>query len=84
MEATVTKVTDGDTVGVTIPGGSVEKVRLISVDTPEAVHPEKGRGFTAGKPPTTPRRSCPAAGSSLRSTLRSETGMGAFSGTPAC
>src|SRR4030043_1802256 len=35
-----TRVIDGDTIVVTI-GGQEEKVRLIGVDTPETVHPEK-------------------------------------------
>src|SRR4030066_595806 len=35
-----TRVIDGDTIVVTI-GGQEEKVRLIGVDTPETVHPNK-------------------------------------------
>jgi len=42
IAGTVTKVTDGDTIEVTLAGGTVEKVRLIGVDTPETVHPTKG------------------------------------------
>ena len=38
--ATVTRVVDGDTIVVSIAGRS-EKVRLIGVDTPETVHPNK-------------------------------------------
>jgi micrococcal nuclease len=36
----VTRVVDGDTIVVTVPG-STEKVRLIGVDTPETVDPRK-------------------------------------------
>jgi micrococcal nuclease len=36
----VTTVTDGDTIGVG-RGWRYHKVRLIGVDTPETVHPEK-------------------------------------------
>ena len=38
--ATVTRVVDGDTLEVSI-AGRIEKVRLIGVDTPETVHPQK-------------------------------------------
>lgn len=38
--ATITEVTDGDTVKVLV-NGEVRKVRLIGVDTPETVHPSK-------------------------------------------
>lgn len=39
--ATVTRIVDGDTVVVELPGGDREKVRLIGVDTPESVAPRK-------------------------------------------
>ncbi len=39
--ATVTRIVDGDTLVVELPGGSQEKVRLIGVDTPESVDPRK-------------------------------------------
>lgn len=39
-QAVVTRVVDGDTVHVDI-GGRAEKVRLIGVDTPETVHPDR-------------------------------------------
>lgn len=42
MAATVTRVTDGDTIEVQLAGGQVEKIRMIGVDTPETVHPTKG------------------------------------------
>jgi endonuclease YncB( thermonuclease family) len=32
---TVTKVVDGDTIDVELPGGSVQRVRLLGIDTPE-------------------------------------------------
>jgi len=38
--ATVSRVIDGDTIEVRI-AGQIEKVRLIGVDTPETVHPNK-------------------------------------------
>ena len=38
--ATVTRVIDGDTLVVDI-AGQEERVRLIGVDTPETVHPQK-------------------------------------------
>ena len=40
MTATVTRVVDGDTLVVDI-AGQEERVRLIGVDTPETVHPNK-------------------------------------------
>jgi micrococcal nuclease len=40
ISAKVTKVVDGDTIEVTFDGRS-EKVRLLLVDTPETVHPNK-------------------------------------------
>ena len=40
QEAVVTRVVDGDTIVVTINGHN-EKIRLIGVDTPETVHPNK-------------------------------------------
>jgi micrococcal nuclease len=39
-QATVTRVVDGDTLVVAIAGHE-ERVRLIGVDTPETVHPQK-------------------------------------------
>lgn len=42
LPATVTRVTDGDTIEVQLADGRTEKVRLIGVDTPETVHPTKG------------------------------------------
>ncbi|KAB2486574.1 thermonuclease family protein [Priestia endophytica] len=40
IQATVTRVVDGDTLRATV-NGKEEKVRLILVDTPETVHPSK-------------------------------------------
>lgn len=37
---TVTKVIDGDTIDVTL-GSTTERVRLLGIDTPETVHPQK-------------------------------------------
>ncbi len=42
LEATVTRVVDGDTVEVALAGGRAEKMRLIGVDTPETIHPTRG------------------------------------------
>lgn len=42
VQATVSRVVDGDTVEVALTDGSTEKVRLIGVDTPETVHPTRG------------------------------------------
>lgn len=39
-EATVVRVVDGDTIVVDI-GGAEETVRLIGIDTPETVHPDR-------------------------------------------
>jgi micrococcal nuclease len=40
-QVTVVKVVDGDTIRVRFPDGTVERVRLIGIDTPEVVHPRK-------------------------------------------
>jgi micrococcal nuclease len=44
----VERVVDGDTIVVSIDGVS-EKVRLIGVDTPESVHPDKSKNVPYGK-----------------------------------
>lgn len=44
----VTRVVDGDTIVVNI-NGKDEKVRLIGVDTPESVHPDKNKNTEFGK-----------------------------------
>lgn len=41
IPATVIHVTDGDTIKVRLDNGKEEKVRMILVDTPETVHPNK-------------------------------------------
>ncbi|NEU29733.1 thermonuclease family protein [bacterium LRH843] len=41
IEATVSKVVDGDTINVRLENGHEEKVRLLLIDTPESVHPAK-------------------------------------------
>lgn len=48
-KATVTKVVDGDTIDVKFADGTVERVRLIGVDTPESVHPDADRNSEEGK-----------------------------------
>src|SRR3970040_1614874 len=40
--ALVVDVVDGDTIVVELPGGTRDTVRLLGVDTPETVHPERG------------------------------------------
>jgi len=40
VEATVTRVVDGDTIEVNL-GGTIYKVRYIGIDTPETVHPSE-------------------------------------------
>lgn len=43
----VTRVIDGDTIEI-IYNGSKEKVRLIGIDTPESVHPDKSKNTECG------------------------------------
>ncbi|WP_121605973.1 thermonuclease family protein [Virgibacillus sp. Bac332] len=38
---TIDRVVDGDTVKVQLPSGEIETVRLLLIDTPESVHPDK-------------------------------------------
>lgn len=40
-EVTIDRVVDGDTVKVELPSGKTETVRLLLIDTPESIHPEK-------------------------------------------
>lgn len=47
VEATVTRVVDGDTFVVDIDGEE-ERLRLIGVDCPESVHPDESRNTEAG------------------------------------
>jgi len=49
--ATCTRVIDGDTIEVRI-ASKIEKVRLIGVDTPETVHPNKPVEFPLSAPIT--------------------------------
>ena len=51
VEATVTRVVDGDTVDVRFPDGSEDTVRLVGVDTPE-VHVANEPGEYEGVPDT--------------------------------
>lgn len=44
----VTRVVDGDTIVIDNPGRE-EKVRLLRVDTPESVHPDKKQNIPMGK-----------------------------------
>ena len=46
---TITRVIDGDTLEVTFEDGSVEKVRLLCVNTEESVHPVRKRNTAFGK-----------------------------------
>ena len=47
-EVEVTRVIDGDTFECVI-NGKTQKVRLIGVDTPESVHPDKNKNIAEGK-----------------------------------
>ena len=47
-EYQVTRVVDGDTIEVNY-NGTEEKVRLIGIDTPESVHPDKEKNSEYGK-----------------------------------
>lgn len=42
VPATVIEVVDGDTVVVRLDDGTLDTVRLLGIDTPETVHPDKG------------------------------------------
>jgi micrococcal nuclease len=42
MEATITRVVDGDTAKVSLANGKEETVRLLLIDTPETKHPRLG------------------------------------------
>jgi len=46
---TITRVIDGDTLEVTLEDGTVEKVRLLCVNTEESVHPDRKRNTAFGK-----------------------------------
>lgn len=45
--ANVLRVVDGDTIIAKV-NGKIEKIRLIGIDTPESVHPDKSRNTEAG------------------------------------
>ena len=45
----ITRVVDGDTVDVRMPTGEIERVRLLCVDTPESVHPDRSRNVPMGQ-----------------------------------
>lgn len=47
-QASVVRVVDGDTFIANV-NGTEEKIRLIGVDTPESVHPDKSRNTEEGK-----------------------------------
>ncbi len=49
IHITINRVIDGDTLEVTLPDGTVEKVRLLCVNTEESVHPDKKRNTDFGK-----------------------------------
>ena len=68
--ATVTRVVDGDTLVVDI-AGQEERVRLIGVDTPETVHPNKPVEFFGNELETslTPRTNYPNIGTIAFSTM---------------
>ena len=45
----VVRVVDGDTIVIRYDGGKFEKVRLLCVNTPESVHPDKKQNIPMGK-----------------------------------
>ena len=45
----VVRVVDGDTIVIRHNGGKYEKVRLLCVNTPESVHPDKKQNIPMGK-----------------------------------
>ena len=47
-QASVIRVVDGDTFVASV-NGTEEKIRLIGVDTPESVHPDKSKNTEQGK-----------------------------------
>ncbi|NLZ80270.1 MAG: thermonuclease family protein, partial [Clostridiales bacterium] len=47
-EVTITRVVDGDTV-VVLRDGEEERIRLIGIDTPESVHPDKEKNTDIGE-----------------------------------
>ena len=47
-QASVIRVVDGDTFVANV-NGTEEKIRLIGVDTPESVHPDKSKNTKEGK-----------------------------------
>ncbi len=47
-EVTITRVVDGDTV-IVLLDGEEERVRLIGIDTPESVHPDKEKNTDMGE-----------------------------------
>lgn len=42
----IERVIDGDTVEVKLSNGDIETIRLLLIDTPESVHPEKKNNHT--------------------------------------
>lgn len=48
IEATVTRVVDGDTIKINYQGNE-ETVRMIGIDTPESVHPDNSKNTEAGR-----------------------------------
>ncbi|MGL4485352.1 MAG: thermonuclease family protein [Anaerovoracaceae bacterium] len=47
--AYVSRVIDGDTIKVELNSGEKESLRLIGIDTPESVHPDKAKNSKEGK-----------------------------------
>jgi micrococcal nuclease len=41
LRVEVTEVVDGDTLALRLPGGEVERARILGIDTPETVHPDR-------------------------------------------
>ncbi len=49
IDITIKRVIDGDTLEVALEDGTVEKVRLLCVNTEESVHPDKKKNTAFGK-----------------------------------
>lgn len=41
LPAEVTEVVDGDTLALRLPDGAIERARILGIDTPETVHPDR-------------------------------------------
>ena len=51
LNATVTRVTDGDTLAATLQTGGATTVRLLGIDAPESVDPDRPVNAAHARPP---------------------------------